>query len=122
MIASCSTMPLIPSEVEGCRSAARNVSTSLGMSGGSGTLGPVGRLMDYVAPEVSMATSLSKGDAVSWKSHGGTAHGKVVRKLIEPTDLKGHHVAASKDNPEYLVETDDGKQAAHKAEALTKGK
>jgi hypothetical protein len=36
-------------------------------------------------------------------------------------DIKGHHVAASKDNPEYLVETDDGKQAAHKPEALTKG-
>jgi hypothetical protein len=35
-------------------------------------------------------------------------------------DIKGHHVTASKDNPEYLVETDDGKQAAHKPEALTK--
>jgi hypothetical protein len=35
--------------------------------------------------------------------------------------IKGHKVAASKDNPEYLVETDEGKQAAHKPEALTKG-
>ena len=61
------------------------------------------------------------GDKVSWGSHGGKAHGKVVKKLTSPMDIKGHHVAASKDNPEYLVETDEGKQAAHKAEALTKG-
>lgn len=60
------------------------------------------------------------GDRVSWSSHGGTAHGKVVKKLTEPCDIKGHHVAASKDNPEYLVETDEGKQAAHKPDALKK--
>lgn len=59
------------------------------------------------------------GDAVSWKSHGGTAHGHVVEKLTAPTTIKRHKVAASPDNPEYLVETDDGKQAAHKASALT---
>lgn len=60
------------------------------------------------------------GDKVSWSSHGGTAKGKVVKKLTSPTDIKGHHVAASKDNPEYLVETDDGKQAAHKPGSLRK--
>ena len=67
-----------------------------------------------------MARSVKAGDKVSWKSHGGTAEGKVVRKLTKPTQIKGHKVAASKDNPEYLVETGEGKQAAHKAEALTK--
>jgi plastocyanin len=61
------------------------------------------------------------GDRVSWSSNGGSAHGKVVKKLTSPMDIKGHHVAASKDNPEYLVETDDGKQAAHKPDALKKG-
>ena len=65
--------------------------------------------------------SFKAGDRVSWSSHGGSAHGKVVKKLTEPCEIKGHHVAASKDNPEYLVETDDGKQAAHKPEALRKG-
>jgi hypothetical protein len=67
-----------------------------------------------------MADNLKAGDRVTWNSHGGKAHGKVVRKLTEPCDIKGHHVAASKDNPEYLVETDEGKQAAHKPAALTK--
>jgi hypothetical protein len=65
-----------------------------------------------------MARDLHKGDKVAWSSHGGTAHGKVVRRLEEPTTIKGHKVAASADNPEYLVETDDGKRAAHKPGAL----
>jgi hypothetical protein len=67
-----------------------------------------------------MTKELKSGDRVSWSSHGGKAHGKVVKKLTKPMEIKGHHVAASPDNPEYLVETNEGKQAAHKAEALTK--
>ncbi len=67
-----------------------------------------------------MATQLKKGDKVSWKSHGGTAHGKVVKKVTSPTTIKGHKVAASRDNPEYVVETDEGKRAAHKPGALKK--
>ena len=64
--------------------------------------------------------SLNAGTKVSWSSRGGTAKGKVVKKLTSETDIKGHHVAASKDNPEYLVETEDGKRAAHKPAALKK--
>ena len=60
------------------------------------------------------------GDKVQWHSSGGTSTGKVVKKLTSPIEIKGHHVAASKDNPEYLVETDEGAQAAHKPDALTK--
>lgn len=66
-----------------------------------------------------MADSFKKGDRVEWKSAQGTVEGVVKRKLTEPTDIKGHHVAASDDNPEYLVESDrTGKEAAHKPEAL----
>ena len=67
-----------------------------------------------------MAKQLKSGDRVSWKSSGGTAKGKVVKKVTSPMPIKGHKVTASKDNPEYLVETEEGKQAAHKAEALTR--
>jgi len=67
-----------------------------------------------------MSETFSKGDRVTWKSHGGEAHGKVVKKQTEPTQIKGHKVAASKDNPQFIVETEEGKRAAHKAEALTK--
>ena len=67
-----------------------------------------------------MAKSLKAGDKVSWQSHGGTATGMVVRKLTSPTKIMGHEVAASQDNPEFLVETGEGKRAAHKPGALTK--
>ena len=72
-----------------------------------------------------MSTSEFKpGDAVSWKSSQGEVRGTVKKKLTKPTDIKGHHVAASPENPEYLVESKaSGKAAAHKPGALKrKGK
>jgi hypothetical protein len=45
----------------------------------------------------------------------------VVKKLTEPMTIKGHKVAASKDNPEFLVKSDkSGGQAAHKPDAVRK--
>ena len=67
-----------------------------------------------------MTKKLKAGDKVGWDSSGGHSTGKVVKKLTSPMTIKGHKVAASKDNPEYLLETDEGKQAAHKPDALTK--
>lgn len=68
-----------------------------------------------------MADSLKKGDRVQWNTANGKTEGTIERKLTQPTDIKGHHVAASKDNPEYLVKSDkSGKVAAHKPEALKK--
>jgi Hypervirulence associated proteins TUDOR domain len=61
------------------------------------------------------------GDAVKWDHSQGTTQGKVVRKLTSPMSIKGHKVAASKDNPEYLVESDKtGARAAHKPDELRK--
>ena len=65
-------------------------------------------------------TTFKKGDTVSWQSHGGTAHGKVEKKQTSPMTIKGHKVAASPDNPEYIVKSDKGGKAAHKASALKK--
>lgn len=68
-----------------------------------------------------MADSLKTGDKVEWKTSQGETTGKIKKKLTSPTDIKGHHVAASADNPEYLVESDkSGKEAAHKPESLEK--
>lgn len=67
-----------------------------------------------------MAEELKAGDKVKWKSHGGEAHGKVVRKQTAPTRIKGHKVAASSDDPQFIVETGEGKRAAHKPAALTR--
>lgn len=65
-------------------------------------------------------TDFKKGDEVTWKSHGGTAHGTVEKKVTNDTKIKGHQVRASKDEPQYIVESDNGGKAAHKAEALHK--
>ena len=68
-----------------------------------------------------MAEELKSGDRVSWKSPGGEVHGKVVRRQTSEMQIKGHRVAASKDNPQYIVKSDkSGKEAAHKPEALSK--
>lgn len=63
---------------------------------------------------------VKKGDEVTWKSHGGTAHGKVVKKQTSDTHIKGHTVRASQDDPQFIVESDNGGKAAHKASALSK--
>ena len=68
-----------------------------------------------------MAKSVKVGDKVGWDSSGGHSTGKVVKKLTSATKIKSHKVAASKDDPQYLVESEkSGKQAAHKPESLTK--
>lgn len=70
-----------------------------------------------------MADKLKKGDKVEWETPQGKTTGTIKKKLTAPTDIKSHHVAASEDNPEYLVESDkSGKQAAHKPESLKKSK
>jgi hypothetical protein len=66
-----------------------------------------------------MSTDWKAGDKVRWKTSQGETTGVVKRKLTEPCDIKGHHVAASKESPQYLVESDkSGQVAAHKPEAL----
>jgi hypothetical protein len=68
-----------------------------------------------------MTEPFKEGTRVQWKTSHGQTTGKVKKKLTSPTDIKGHHVAASKDNPEYLVESEKtGKEAAHKPDALDK--
>ncbi|WP_193609985.1 DUF2945 domain-containing protein [Nocardioides lijunqiniae] len=64
---------------------------------------------------------LSKGDRVEWKSHGGTAEGKVEKKITEDTHAAKRDVKASKDDPQYLVKSDkSGGEAVHKPGALKK--
>jgi len=68
-----------------------------------------------------MTDTFKAGDKVEWHSPQGTVQGNVKKKLTAHTSIKGHEVAASKDNPEYLVVSDKtGAEAAHKANALKK--
>lgn len=70
-----------------------------------------------------MADELKKGDHVEWSSHGGTAEGKVEKKITSRTEAGGRTVAASEDDPQYLVKSDkSGGEAVHKPDALRKKK
>jgi len=67
------------------------------------------------------SNALRKGDHVSWETSQGETQGTVEKRLTAPTQIKGHKVAASPENPEYLVKSDkSGASAAHKPAALTK--
>ena len=66
-----------------------------------------------------MTKTFKAGDRVRWDHSQGSTTGKVVRKVTSPTRIKDHKVAASKDNPEYIVESDKtGAKAAHKPSGL----
>jgi DUF2945 family protein len=67
-----------------------------------------------------MAQQLQRGDRVEWNFGRGIAVGTVKRKLTAPTTIGGQRVAASKDDPRYLVKTDSGKEAAKKPQTLRK--
>jgi hypothetical protein len=70
-----------------------------------------------------MAKTLKNGDKVAWQSSGRGSVGRVERKLTSPAKIKSHEVAASPDNPEYLVRSEkSGKVAAHKPSALRRVK
>lgn len=64
---------------------------------------------------------LKKGDKVAWDHSQGTTEGTVKKKLTSETKIKGHTAKASKDDPQYLVESEStGAEAAHRPEELRK--
>ncbi|MGW2836636.1 DUF2945 domain-containing protein [Streptomyces sp. NPDC001493] len=64
---------------------------------------------------------LSRGDDVTWKSHGQEVEGSVTRRIDRSTEAAGRTVKASKDDPQYEVESDGtGRTAVHKPGALRK--
>ena len=70
-----------------------------------------------------MADKFKPGDPVQWNTSQGETSGKVEKKMTSPSQIKKHHVAASKEHPEYLVKSDkSGKEAAHTPEELRKAK
>lgn len=67
-----------------------------------------------------MAKKLKKGDRVRWNAPGGAAKGEVLHKQVSDTTIKGHQVRASREEPQYIVRSDNGGEASHKPSALTK--
>ena len=66
-----------------------------------------------------VSDDFTKGDEVSWKSHGSEAHGTVTKEITKETEAGGRTVKASKDKPQYEVKSEkSGKTAVHKPSAL----
>jgi hypothetical protein len=66
-----------------------------------------------------MAKDLERGDEVTWQSHGHTVPGTIKKKITNHTEEAGRTVAASQDDPQYLVESKKtGKKAVHKPKSL----
>jgi hypothetical protein len=66
-----------------------------------------------------VADDLSKGDRVSWNSHGSRTEGSVERRITADTEASGRTVRASEDDPQYEVRSDkSGRTAVHKPGAL----
>lgn len=66
-------------------------------------------------------TAFKKGDHVAWNTPQGKTNGKVLRKVTHNATIKGHHVAASPQDPQYEVQSDkSGQRAFHKPKSLDK--
>jgi hypothetical protein len=67
------------------------------------------------------ATVFKVGDHVSWNSEAGRVRGTIRKKITAPVTFKGYTVHASKDAPQYLIESDKTDHLAmHKGPALRK--
>ena len=66
-----------------------------------------------------MPTQFGIGDRVSWNSEAGRVTGTIRRKITKPIRFKGYTVRASKDTPQYLIESEKTDHLAmHKGSAL----
>ncbi|RJK98854.1 DUF2945 domain-containing protein [Paracoccus aestuarii] len=71
-----------------------------------------------------VAMSLRKGSKVEWKWGNGTATGKIAETFTEKVErtIKGNTVTrdASKDDPAYLIEQDDGTKVLKSASEVSR--
>jgi hypothetical protein len=68
-----------------------------------------------------MAQDFKVGDHVEWNSEAGRVRGTIKKKITSEITFKGYKVHASKEEPQYLIESDKtDHQAMHKGSALKK--
>lgn len=66
-----------------------------------------------------MPRAFKVGDHVSWNSEAGRVSGIIRKKIVAPTEFKGYTVRASREEPQYLIESDKTDHlAVHKGSAL----
>ena len=68
-----------------------------------------------------MKKEFKVGDRVAWNSEAGRLTGTIQKKISAPTKFKTYTVRASKEEPQYLIESEKTDHLAmHKGSALTK--
>jgi hypothetical protein len=67
------------------------------------------------------ADKFKVGDRVAWNSETGRVSGKIIKVHTRDFDYKGHRHHASRDDPQYEIQSDKSDHiAAHKGAALRK--
>jgi hypothetical protein len=68
-----------------------------------------------------MAHDFKVGDHVEWNSEAGLVRGTIEKKITAEIEFKGYTVHASKEEPQYLIQSDKTDHLAmHKGSALKK--
>ena len=66
-----------------------------------------------------MCQEFKRGDRVEWNFRGRAVRGTVRRRLTRRTEVGGQVVAASKEDPRYVVRSErTGKETARRPSAL----
>jgi hypothetical protein len=66
-----------------------------------------------------MAAEFKRGDRVEWNFRGRTVKGRVRRRLTKRAEIAGQIVAASAEDPRYVVRSDaSGKETTRRPSAL----
>jgi hypothetical protein len=66
-----------------------------------------------------MPEEFKRGDRVEWNFRGRRVIGKVRRRLTKRAEIGGQVVAASKDDPRYVVRSErSGKETTRRPRAL----
>ena len=66
-----------------------------------------------------MSRTLKRGDDVQWNSEAGRVRGIILKKITSDIRIQGYVHHASKNQPEYLIQSDQTDHVAiHKGPAL----
>lgn len=69
--------------------------------------------------ESDMPKMFKRGDHVAWNSEAGRVRGVILRKITSNMRFKGYVHHASKEAPQYLIQSDKSDHVAiHKGQAL----
>lgn len=99
------------------RELAKPQACSCSVAAAEAQAGPGGKRAEEASdPEM---VRFKRGDRVSWNSEAGRVSGRIVKVHTKDVNYKGYRHHASKDEPQYEIESDKTDHVAlHKGTAL----